>query len=131
MESYQTAGVIISVIGIILGLILANFIAPLGGLMFVVNIIALILSAAMKPRSHRTYGIVTMVLAVIGNLLLLIPGIMALRYKKEIPTQRVNYSSDAINLAYKKYGYMNRWAHHIVSSVVPICERTFSISQNV
>ena len=80
MESYQTAGVIISILGILLSFAVGIFIPPLGVLMFFVNIVTLILSAVVKTNT-RGLGVALIVLGIIGNVFLIIPGIMAIRYK--------------------------------------------------
>jgi membrane-bound ClpP family serine protease len=81
MESYQSIGIVLGVIGIILGLLgsLAQ-----GCLVWVAIIsIAGIIVVLVNTKHSHNVGIVLIVLGIIGNLLLIIPGIMALRYKPE------------------------------------------------
>jgi hypothetical protein len=80
MESYQKAGVIISIIGIILGFVATIFLPALGAVMIVVNFITLMLSAFVKTHT-KALGVSLIVFGIIGNFFLIIPGIMAIRYK--------------------------------------------------
>ncbi len=109
MESYQTAGIIVSLIGIFLSMAVVFFIPPLGALMLIISIISLILSIVVRNSANaRGLGIAFIVMGIIGNLLLIIPGIMAIRYKK-ISTQTAYYGSDANRLTCSKCGNMNTW----------------------
>ena len=82
MENYQTVGVFVSILGMFLGLIVAISFGPLGGIMFVINFITLILSVCkIKPWN---YGFAVGILGLIGNLFLLIPALMAYGYKKKL-----------------------------------------------
>jgi hypothetical protein len=86
------------------------FIPPLGALMLIISIISLILSIVVRNNANaRGLGIAFIVMGIIGNLLLLIPGIMAIRYKKKIPTQTAYYGSTANSLTCSKCGNMNKW----------------------
>jgi hypothetical protein len=83
MENYQTVGVAVSVIGLILGLIVAfSPLAVVGGIMLLINFFTLMLSVMkVKPRD---YSITVAVLGFIGNIFLLIPAFMADSHKKRL-----------------------------------------------
>jgi hypothetical protein len=88
MENYQTAGIFISVIGLFLGLVVAiSPLAIVGGIMLIVNLITLMLSA-MKVKPWN-YGITVGILGLIGNIFLLIPAFMAYGYKKKMDATEV------------------------------------------
>jgi hypothetical protein len=79
MESYQSVGIVIGIIGIVFGL--------LGSLAYgwlawvaIVSIVGIIL-VLVNTKHHEGVGITLIVLGILGNLLLIIPGIMACRYK--------------------------------------------------
>lgn len=92
MENYQTVGVTVSVIGLFLGLIvIVSPLAVVGGLMIIVNLFTLMLSAMkVKPWS---YGFTVGILGLIGNIFLLIPAFMAYSYKKKLDLQAMEASA--------------------------------------
>ena len=79
MESYQSIGIVIGIIGIVLGLLGS---LAYGWLVWVaiVSIVGIIL-VLVNTKHHEGVGIILIVLGILGNLLLIIPGIMAYRYK--------------------------------------------------
>jgi hypothetical protein len=81
MENYQTVTIIIGITFIIVGLA-ASFIAGwwYGIVVATVSFIGIIASL-VEPNHHVAVGITLIVLGVIGNLFLIIPGIMVIRYK--------------------------------------------------
>lgn len=84
MESYQSIGIVMAVVGILVGLALAVFPDPLSGFIVIaiifMSFIGLIISL-VNPKNHKGVGITLIIVGVIGNLLLIIPGVMAIRYK--------------------------------------------------
>jgi membrane-bound ClpP family serine protease len=80
-ESYQSIGIVIGIIGIVLGL----FGSLVQGWLVWVAIVSIvgIIIVLVNTKHHKNVGIVLIVLGIIGNLLLIIPGAMALRYKPE------------------------------------------------
>ena len=81
MESYQSVGIVIGIIGIILGLA-GSFVQGWLAWVTIVSIVGIIL-VLFNPKNHKGVGITLIVLGILGNLLLIIPGIMAYRYKPE------------------------------------------------
>jgi membrane-bound ClpP family serine protease len=82
MQSYQSVGLLIGIVTLVLGLIGSAVVGNLGIWVAIVSFIGMIL-VLLNPKHHRGVGIVLIVLGIIGNLLLIIPGAMALRYKPE------------------------------------------------
>ena len=68
--------------GLILGILGSAVIGSLGLWVAIFSFVGMIL-VLVNPKHHRRVGIVLIVLGIIGNLLLIIPGAMALRYKPE------------------------------------------------
>jgi membrane-bound ClpP family serine protease len=85
LESYQSIGIVLGVIGIILGL-LGSLVQ--GWLVWVAIIsIAGIIVVLVNTKHSHGFGITLIVFGIVGNLLLIIPGIMALRYKPETKSE--------------------------------------------
>jgi len=68
--------------GLILGILGSAVIGSLGLWVAVVSFIGIVVPF-VNTKHHKNVGIVLIVLGIIGNLLLIIPGAMALRYKPE------------------------------------------------
>ena len=68
--------------GLILGILGSAVIGSLGLWVAVVSFIGIVVPL-VNTKHHKNVGIVLLVLGIIGNLLLIIPGAMALRYKPE------------------------------------------------
>ena len=68
--------------GLILGILGSAVIGSLGLWVAVVSFIGIVVPL-VNTKHHKNVGIVLIVLGIIGNLLLIIPGAMALRYKPE------------------------------------------------
>ena len=81
MESYQSVGVVIGIAGIVLGIV-ALFFVPYGVVTIAVSFVGLIVPL-VNPKHHKAVGVTLIVLGIIGNVLMIIPGIMAVRYKPE------------------------------------------------
>lgn len=79
-------GLVLSIVSILLGLLGSAVIGWLGGLVAIVSFVGMIL-VLLNPKHHKGVGITLIVLGIIGNLLLIIPGIMAYRYKREPESQ--------------------------------------------
>ena len=81
MQNYQKVGVIVSVIGLLF-VLLVPFGVAMGIMLLVgaVSFVGLILSLINVKHSKKV-GIIMIILGVFGNLLLIMPGIMAYRYK--------------------------------------------------
>ena len=94
MESYQSIGIVIGIIGIVLGLLGSLAYRWLAWLA-VVSIVAIVI-VLVNTKHHQGVGITLIVLGILGNLLLIIPGIMECRYKPE--------SKSEINPQSKKEG---------------------------
>jgi hypothetical protein len=82
MESYQSIGLLMGIAGLILGILGSAVIGSLGLWVAVVSFIGIVVPL-VNTKHHKNVGIVLIVLGIIGNLLLIIPGAMALRYKPE------------------------------------------------
>ena len=84
MEGYQSIGIVLGIIGIFLGLV-GSMVAGWIVLVAIVSIIGIcvVLVNMVNTKHHKNVGITLMVLGILGNLLLIIPGIMAYRYKPE------------------------------------------------
>jgi len=82
MESYQSIGLLMGIAGLILGILGSAVIGSLGLWVAVVSFIGIVVQL-VNTKHHKNVGIVLIVLGIIGNLLLIIPGAMALRYKSE------------------------------------------------
>jgi membrane-bound ClpP family serine protease len=82
MQSYQSVGLLIGIVTLVLGLIGSAVVGNLGIWVAIVSFIGMIL-VLLNPKHHRGVGIVLIILGIFGNLLLIIPGIMAYRYKPE------------------------------------------------
>jgi hypothetical protein len=83
MESYQSIGVMMGIAGIVLALALvAHPVGVLALLIIPVSFIGIIL-ALLNTKHHRNVGVALIILGVIGNILLILPGIMAYRYKPQ------------------------------------------------
>ena len=70
------------VVGLILGLVGSIAIGSLGLWVALVSFIGIVLPL-VNTKHHKNLGIILMVLGILGNLLLIIPGAMAYRYKQE------------------------------------------------
>jgi hypothetical protein len=81
VESYQSIGIVIGIIGIVFGL-LGSLVQGWLVWVAVVSFIGIVVPL-VNTKHHKNVGIVLIVLGIIGNLLLIIPGAMALRYKPE------------------------------------------------
>jgi hypothetical protein len=104
MQSYQSIGIIFGIIGIIFGLLFS--ITPTGNIATVpsaaLGVWVLIISIAgicvvlADTRHSRRVSMVLIFLGAFGNVLLIIPGIMAYRYKpkgkQEIEQQSMSLS---------------------------------------
>ena len=77
MESYQSIGLLMGMTGLILGILGSAVIGSLGLWVAVVSFIGIVVPL-VNTKHHKNVGIVLIVLGILGNLLLLIPGIMAL-----------------------------------------------------
>jgi len=86
MESYQSISIILGIVGIIVGFISMFAIASLGLWVVFVSFVGIALPL-VNTKHHEKVGIIMIVLGILGNLLLIIPGIMAIRYKPEGNTQ--------------------------------------------
>jgi membrane-bound ClpP family serine protease len=82
MESYQSIGLLMGIAGLILGILGSAVIGSLGLWVAVVSFIGIVVPF-VNTKHYKNVGIVLIVLGIIGNLLLIIPGAMALRYKPE------------------------------------------------
>ena len=93
MESYQNIGIAMGILGMILGLLVIRYgIEPglgywvtvvwLGIWIIIVSIVGVII-VLVNTKHHQGVGITLALLGIVGNLLLIIPGIMAYRYKPE------------------------------------------------
>jgi len=82
MESYQTITLVIGIAFIVIGLVVAMFGFWFGVVIATVSFIGIIASL-VELKHHKAVGISLIVLGIVGNLLLIIPGIMAYRYKPE------------------------------------------------
>jgi uncharacterized protein with PQ loop repeat len=88
MESYQSIGIVMGVVGIIIAIGLGAAQVPsINGWVVVailfVSFIGLVISLVNK-KHHKGVGITMIILGCIGNLLLIVPGIMAIRYKPTV-----------------------------------------------
>ena len=91
MESFQTVGILVGIIGVILGLLIVGF-APGGiGLVGIGTAIVSFISIflVLTKRHAKGVGITIIVLGVLFNWLLLIPGIMAVRYKPQFVNAQI------------------------------------------
>ena len=82
MESYQSISIVLGIVGIVLGLLGSIAIGSLGLWTAVVSFVGIVIPL-VNTKHHKKVGIVLIILGIIGILLLIIPGIMALRYKQE------------------------------------------------
>ena len=82
MERYQSIGIIMGIVGLILGLVGSIAIGSLGLWVALVSFVGIVLPL-VNTKHHKNVGIILMVLGILGNLLLIIPGAMAIRYKPE------------------------------------------------
>jgi membrane-bound ClpP family serine protease len=82
VESYQSVAIVLGIVGIVLGLISSVAIGSYAVVVVLVSLVGIIVPLA-NTKHHKNVGIVLIVLGIIGNLLLIIPGAMALRYKPE------------------------------------------------
>ena len=70
------------IVGLILGLVGSIAIGSLGLWVALVSFVGIVLPL-VNTKHHKNVGIVLMVLEILGNILLIIPGAMAYRYKPE------------------------------------------------
>ena len=70
------------VVGLILGLVGSIAIGSLGLWVAFISFIGIVLPL-VNTKHHKNVGIVLIVLGILGNILLIIPGAMAIRYKPE------------------------------------------------
>jgi hypothetical protein len=82
MESYQSISIIMGLVGLILGLVGSIAIGSLGLWVAFVSFIGIVLPL-INTKHHKNVGILLIVLGILGNILLIIPGAMAIRYKPE------------------------------------------------
>jgi vacuolar-type H+-ATPase subunit I/STV1 len=93
LESYQRVGVAMGILGMLLGLLVVRYgidpglgywisIVSLGIWIIIVSIVGIII-VLVNTKHHQGVGITLVLLGIVGNLLLIIPGIMAYRYKPE------------------------------------------------
>jgi hypothetical protein len=82
MESFQSVGLVVGIAGVILGLAEIIFLGLLRMWIAAISFIGIIISL-FNPKHSKAVGIVLIVVGVLGNIFLVIPGIMALRYKPE------------------------------------------------
>jgi len=82
MESYQSISIVLGIAGIILGLLGSIAIGGLGLWVAFVSFIGIALPL-VNTKHHEKVGIILIILGILGSLLLIIPGIMAIRYKPE------------------------------------------------
>jgi len=99
MESYQTVGIIISILGILLGSGMTIVFGWISVIVILASFLGLVLSV-LNVKHHKNVGGALIVIGIVGNLLLIIPGIMAYRYKpegkKEIKQQSMRLSDREI-----------------------------------
>jgi hypothetical protein len=87
MENYQKVGIMTGVIGAIIGLILlrslGGFFVYFGGCMFVASMISvtILIPISGSGKYRETVGILVLLMGIFFNWLLIIPGVMAMRYK--------------------------------------------------
>jgi hypothetical protein len=87
MENYQKAGIATGVIGVIIGLVLLRFLdgffVYFGVCMFVASMISvtILVPVSSSGKHRKTVGIIVLLMGVFFNWLLIIPGIMAIRYR--------------------------------------------------
>ena len=82
MESYQSISIVLGIVGIILGLISTWILGPWAWFVIIASFLGIVIPL-VNTKHHKNVGIVLIVLGILGNLLLIIPGIMAIRYKPE------------------------------------------------
>jgi hypothetical protein len=82
MESCQTVGIIISILGILLGSGMTIVFGWISVIVILASFLGLVLSV-LNVKHHKNVGGALIVIGIVGNLLLIIPGIMAYRYKPE------------------------------------------------
>jgi membrane-bound ClpP family serine protease len=92
MESYQSIGIVLGIVGIFLGIV-GSLAAGWVILVAIVSIIGICV-VLVNTKHHKNVGITLMVLGILGNLLLIIPGIMAYRYKPESESQIKPHSKE-------------------------------------
>jgi hypothetical protein len=80
MENYQKAGVIIGIVMIVVGLFSTVVIGGLGLWRAMVSLVGTILCIVVSTKHHKKVGITLIVIGVLGNIFLIAPGIMAIRY---------------------------------------------------
>jgi hypothetical protein len=68
------------IVGLILGLLGSISIGTLGLWVAFISFVGIVVPL-VNIKHHEKVGIVLIILGIIGNLLLIIPGIMAIRYK--------------------------------------------------
>ena len=84
MEKYQNVSILMGIVGIILGQISRSVIGGLGLWIILVSFIGIVLPLVLvNTKHHEKVGIILIIIGIVGNLLLVIPGIMAIRYKPE------------------------------------------------
>ena len=92
MESYQSIGIVMGILGMVLGLLVIFGLGIEEGLGIWVTTVSLgiwvtteslvgLILALVNIKHHKTVGTVLIIIGILGNLLLIIPGIMAYRYK--------------------------------------------------
>ena len=82
MQSYQSVSIVLGIVGIILGIFSSIAIGWLAIWVVIVSFIGIVLPLA-NTKHHEKVGGILIVLGILGNLLLIIPGIMAYRWKPE------------------------------------------------
>jgi hypothetical protein len=91
MENYKIAALVVGIIGIFAGLIIAglaetqaSYLVTVGAVTFFAHLITLILFLAVPVTSHKVAGWISLAISVVSlNLWILIPAIMAIKYKTD------------------------------------------------
>lgn len=81
------------IVGLILGLVGSIAIGSLGLWVAFVSFIGIVLPL-VNTKHHKNVGIVLIVLGILGNILLIIPGAMAIRYKPESESKIKSQSNE-------------------------------------
>jgi hypothetical protein len=85
MESYQSVAVVLAIIMLVIGIMIAiipfEFTAWLGIWIAFCSFICIFVPLANPQKHHKAVGVVLLIFGIIGTWPLLIPAIMALRYK--------------------------------------------------
>jgi len=93
MESYQSIAIVLGIIGIFLGLLSSIAIGSYAVVVILVSIVGIVVPL-VNTKHHNKVGGVLIVLGILGNLLLIIPGIMACRFKPESQSEIKSHSTE-------------------------------------